>query len=315
MKLPKYTDNSKKERIGVNKTASILSEMGLIFRETSNSDIGIDGQVEEVDEEFNATGRIMAIQIKSGKSYLKDNINEWKYTVDEAHKNYWRLFPIPVMLLVHNTNDGMIYFIDAKFALNSTGEIVIPKQNVLCIEKKDEFLKTLGGCTKFSDIEDVFIMMQNEKWTEASATFSFLELFIIGLTNLCSDIFYDVTIAFKIIRSKNKDHILSIGEGYHDFLWRYVSFLVKENLAEINYHACLFDYDFRSIQPRFIAPLTYRGKELLKYITSLEQQFLEESNVQLISESIVEIEFDNYSALRLERLTELQSLLLAKMGQ
>ena len=50
MELPKYVDTSRTERIGVNKAALILSQMGLIFRETSNSDIGIDGQIEEVDE-------------------------------------------------------------------------------------------------------------------------------------------------------------------------------------------------------------------------------------------------------------------------
>jgi hypothetical protein len=46
--------------------------MGLIFRETSNSDTGVDGQLEEVDEQCHATGRIMAVQIKSGSSYLYD---------------------------------------------------------------------------------------------------------------------------------------------------------------------------------------------------------------------------------------------------
>ena len=34
MELPKYVDTSRTERIGVNKTALILSQMGLIFRET-----------------------------------------------------------------------------------------------------------------------------------------------------------------------------------------------------------------------------------------------------------------------------------------
>ena len=69
MSLPKYIDTNKTERIGVHKAALVLSEMGFIFREISNSDTGVDGQIEEVDENNNATGRIMAVQIKSGNSY------------------------------------------------------------------------------------------------------------------------------------------------------------------------------------------------------------------------------------------------------
>ena len=306
MELPKYVDTSRTERIGVNKAALILSQMGLIFRETSNSDIGIDGQIEEVDEYCNATGRVMAVQIKSGKSYLHEKDDGWRFYVDEAHKNYWRLFPIPVMLLVHNTEDGNIYFLDAKYTLNSTGEIVIPKKNILSPQNKGEFLKTLGGChTKYSEIEDVFNMMQNETYSDGDFSISFLELFVLGLTNLCSDLFYDVSIATEIAQSKSKEGI-SVGQVFHDFLWNYILFLVKENLAEINFHACLYDYEVRLIQPRFIAPLTYRGRQLSQYVSSLEQQYLEDSGVPIICESFVNLNFDHYSVIRLERLTELR---------
>ena len=306
MELPKYVDTSRTERIGVNKAALILSQMGLIFRETSNSDIGIDGQIEEVDENCNATGRVMAVQIKSGKSYLHEKDDGWRFYVDEAHKNYWRLFPIPVMLLVHNTEDSNIYFLDAKYALNSTGEIVIPQKNILSPQNKGEFLKTLGGChTKYSEIEDVFNMMQSETFSDGDFSISFLELFVLGLTNLCSDLFYDVSIATEIAQSKSKEGI-SIGQVFHDFLWNYILFLVRENLAEINFHACLYDYEVRLIQPRFIAPLTYRGRQLSHYVSSLEQQYLEDSGVPIICESFVNLNFDHYSVKRLERLTELR---------
>lgn len=56
MVLPKFLVSNETERIGVYKAALILSEMGLIFRETSNSDTGVDGQIEEVDSECYATG-------------------------------------------------------------------------------------------------------------------------------------------------------------------------------------------------------------------------------------------------------------------
>lgn len=46
------------------RVATILTEMGgVIFRETSNSDTGIEGYIEEVNDYQEATGRLLAIQI------------------------------------------------------------------------------------------------------------------------------------------------------------------------------------------------------------------------------------------------------------
>lgn len=318
MSLPKYIDTNKTERIGVHKVALILSEMGLIFRETSNSDTGVDGQIEVVDEHNYAISRIMAVQIKSGSSYLHDNGNNWHFYVDEAHKNYWRLFPIPVMLVVYNPTDGKAYFIDAKFALNTNEKIEIPKENVLCKENKELFLKTVGGdLVTYSDIENVFQFMIQEKCQDISFPVSYLELFISGLTDLCNDLFFDVSLATNIAEVNTELTGTSID---HDFLWEYINYLVRENLAEINYHACLYDYECRMIQPRFIAPLTYRGKQLLKYIDQLEQKLLESSqvgscDVHIVCESMVDFQFDYYSAIRLTRLSDLRSLLMAKIEQ
>ena len=311
MSLPKYIDTNKTERIGVHKAALVLSEMGLIFRETSNSDTGVDGQVEEVDEDNNATGRIMAVQIKSGSSYLHENGNSWTFYIDEAHKNYWRLFPIPVMLLVYNPNDKNVYFVDAKYALNTTGKIDIPKKNVLYEGNKVEFLKTLGGSlAKCSKIDDVFRFMVQERCNETSFSVSFLELFISGLTNLCHDLYYDVSVAMDIAESKSNGIGISVN---HDFLWEYIMYIVKENLAEINFHACLYDYEERQMQPRFIAPLTYRGRQLLEYVSQLENNYLEKSDVPIVFERLINLQFDYYSVKSLNRISELQSLLLTKM--
>ena len=313
MSLPKYTALNKTERIGVNKAALILSEMGLIFRETSNSDTGVDGQIEEVDCDYHATGRIMAVQIKSGSSYLHDNGDVWRFYIDDAHKNYWKLFPIPVILLVYNSNDGNVYYIDVKYILNTIDRIDIPKVNILCKENKEHFLKTIGGCvSKYSDIEAVFNYMLQKKCNDISFSVSFLELFVSGLTNLCHDLFYDVSLATDIADIKNKGIGFSVN---HDFLWEYVTYLVKENLAEVNFHACLYDYEERKMQPKFIEPLTYRGKQLLDYISNLETHYLGETDVSIVCESLINLQFDYYSLQRLNKLTELQSLLLAKMGQ
>ena len=307
--LPKYTSKNEMERIGVNKTALILSEMGFIFREISNSDTGVDGQIEEVDSDYHATGRIMAVQIKSGSSYLNERGNVWRFYIDDAHKNYWRLYPIPVFLLVYNPNDGNIYYTDVKYMLNTKDGIDIPKVNILCKDNKEDFLKTIGGCvSKYNEIETVFNIMLQKKCDDISFSVSFLELFVSGLTNLCHDLFYDVSIGTDIADYKGKGIGFSVN---HVFLWEYVTYLVKENLAEINFHACLYDYEERKMQPRFIAPLTYRGRQLLDYISNLEVRYWGKSDVPIVCESLVNLHFDEYSVQRLNKLSKLQSLLLA----
>ena len=64
------------------------------------------------------------------------------------------------------------------------------------------------------------------------------------------------------------------------------------------------------MHPRFIAPLTYRGRQLLNYISELEVECLGKSSLSIVSESFVNLYFDSYSVQRLNRLSELQSLLL-----
>lgn len=53
------------DRIGVNATAKIISQIGLIFREQPTDDYGIDAQIEIIDNNY-ASGKLIAVQIKSG---------------------------------------------------------------------------------------------------------------------------------------------------------------------------------------------------------------------------------------------------------
>lgn len=45
MNLPRFPQTSVSERVGVLHVAKVLTEIGFIFRETSNSDTGIDGYI------------------------------------------------------------------------------------------------------------------------------------------------------------------------------------------------------------------------------------------------------------------------------
>ncbi|WP_270828343.1 DUF4365 domain-containing protein [Aeromonas sp. Y318-1] len=57
-------------RAGVYFSGYALSMSGMIFRETSSSDVGIDGQIELVNDDGSATGMLIGVQIKSGDSFV-----------------------------------------------------------------------------------------------------------------------------------------------------------------------------------------------------------------------------------------------------
>lgn len=59
-------DNESRELILLGHAYSIAGEAGQIFRQTSNSDWGIDGEIEFKDFEGRASGRRVYLQLKSG---------------------------------------------------------------------------------------------------------------------------------------------------------------------------------------------------------------------------------------------------------
>ena len=63
------------ERIGVSKVQLIVYEkLNWIFREQPIDDYGIDAHIELKDDNY-ATGKLIAVQIKSGESYFKNESN------------------------------------------------------------------------------------------------------------------------------------------------------------------------------------------------------------------------------------------------
>ena len=90
------------------------------MRETIDADVGIDGQVEHVDDEGNCTGHVIAVQVKAGPSYLSKGDEETiHFYPEEKHRNYWRDFPVPVILAIVDTESQTTYWTDARRYLRS----------------------------------------------------------------------------------------------------------------------------------------------------------------------------------------------------
>ena len=165
MNLPKFPQTSTNERVGVMRVATILTEMGLIFRETSNSDTGIDGYIEEVNTNQEATGRLLAVQIKSGASYLHEQDEYFVFYADESHIKYWKLYPIPVILCVHNPETGKTYYqtIQSHGHEVST-KIMIPKSQILSYENREGIFASIAGfCSTYHTTEELYTIMNSKR--------------------------------------------------------------------------------------------------------------------------------------------------------
>jgi hypothetical protein len=98
--------NSLTDRIGVSMLELFFNKQGWLFREQVIHDHGIDAHVEVVIN-GEATGRLIAIQIKTGKSYFSEKSGgNYIFRTDQRHAEYWAEHCLPVILVMINPEEG-----------------------------------------------------------------------------------------------------------------------------------------------------------------------------------------------------------------
>ncbi|MFC5458189.1 DUF4365 domain-containing protein [Massilia niabensis] len=124
------------ERIGVHSVAlQILREFGWSCREQFVDDWGIDAQLEIVDD-GKLTGRLIGMQIKSGKSYFKEEVPEgFVFRGKSRHLTYWKENSLPVILVLYNPQTTVAHWQivrdDFVERLATGWKIVVPRKNTL----------------------------------------------------------------------------------------------------------------------------------------------------------------------------------------
>ena len=95
------------DREGVNAVEGIvLRELKWVFREQPISDWGIDAHV-EVTNQDEPIGRLLALQIKSGKSFFRKRGNNYVFYGEGRHLRYWRNHSLPVTIVLHDPDTGL----------------------------------------------------------------------------------------------------------------------------------------------------------------------------------------------------------------
>lgn len=98
----KVSNSSRIERIGVQCVALKFERLGYKFREQPISDYGVDAQIEIVEEDT-ATGQLVAVQIKSGTSWLNEfDGHGYVFRGHLKHLKYWLKHSLPVIIVLHD---------------------------------------------------------------------------------------------------------------------------------------------------------------------------------------------------------------------
>jgi len=107
-------DNESRELLAVHHAGFIVAEAGQIYRGYTNSDHGIDGEIEFKDDLGRASGKRLYLQLKSGDSYLKKRARDGAevfYIKNERWADYWQQQAYSVMLVIRSS-DGEIRWME-----------------------------------------------------------------------------------------------------------------------------------------------------------------------------------------------------------
>ncbi|MGL6551008.1 DUF4365 domain-containing protein [Aeromonas hydrophila] len=115
--------------LGVSFLQLLCSKAHVIFRPVRMFDVGIDGIIEP-QVGCIATGSLIGVQIKSGKSFRRTKDGNYSFISDKAHFEYWSRCTIPVIGVVYDPEKDIAVWVNlsdsATSAITSNGPWSIP---------------------------------------------------------------------------------------------------------------------------------------------------------------------------------------------
>jgi hypothetical protein len=280
--LPRVDVEFSQERLGVNAVAAFAAANGLIWRENNVKDVGIDGQLEYVSPSGMATGRMVALQIKSGPSFfVNDEGESWRFYPEQKHRLYWERFPIPVIVVLHNPDTGESFWVDVRQAYRSGAQdqkvgISVPKAQTFTLTSRSKLFENAGVTDEpFTEsLEEVLRLLMSTRSSEASFPLSYFQLFAGGLTNIVRSLYFGMDLVTNLVHMNldraEGEYGMGLGSEEYEFLFRYIQFLVSQDLANVDFGDVLIDWNDRQMVPHFTAPLSLRGRALVRLISERE---------------------------------------------
>ena len=106
----KATTSSRTDRIGSSITEKAFLSLSFAYRPQFTDDYGIDAHAELI-RDGEATGQLLAIQLKSGTSYFSEkNKDGYIFRADQDHVRYWQNHSLPVIVCLCDTSTETVYW-------------------------------------------------------------------------------------------------------------------------------------------------------------------------------------------------------------
>lgn len=142
--MPKRRLSDQTGEVG-EKTIDLLftREFGWSYHQFGNKRAGIDGEVEIVEEGDELSGRLLAVQVRSGSSYFARTSAEGIiYEGNQDELEYWLRYSLPVVLVLYNPDTDVAYWIAiTDDVVESTGKgwkTVVPHEQTLTSDWEEE---------------------------------------------------------------------------------------------------------------------------------------------------------------------------------
>ena len=106
----KSSSAEKTAQLGESLITRKFVELGFAVRRQSERDYGVDFHVELIDDE-QATGRLLALQVKSGDSFLRRTEGDsFVFPYDSRHHRYWMDHSLPVAVCLCDLDKDHVYW-------------------------------------------------------------------------------------------------------------------------------------------------------------------------------------------------------------
>lgn len=267
-------DNQLLDQEGLGFITQQFAQVGCTINEY-HREVGIDAILEIRDDSYKSSGKFVAIQLKSGESFFEHHDEHAYYHyIDDVHVTYWLRCCSPVLFIIYNPAWRVAFWSRIeKSSLILTGKmykIVIPKENNLSLITKNILYQMFFGrlYDKESQFEEVYKELSELRSHERGCLFvSGLELFINGLMDLCTQLYFHTDLCTQLMERKT----LAIGLSSfsfppHGFFDDYFKILNYHNLIQGNFGFEIETLNQRKLLPIFIKPLSLNGLKFLDYL-------------------------------------------------
>lgn len=154
--FPKINSSSLTGEIGTTILKKLVeTKLGWLYRQNhQENDFGIDGYIDVITEIGQITGKSIAFQLKSGKSYFSvQNEIGFVFSGNKKHLNYYLNLEIPIIIIILDIETEKAYWevFDAT-KTDKSGEnwkMTIPKMNEFSGLSKQKLLQYVSPITDF----------------------------------------------------------------------------------------------------------------------------------------------------------------------